>query len=123
MTTEAEEERGVYILVQWITTALLFLVIGKLGIGVRVESFASALLAALLFGVLNLVVKPILLILTLPLTILTFGIFYFIINALIFALAAALVPGFSLQQGFLTAIAGSLCLSILQVLVQLIFSR
>lgn len=55
-------------------------------------------MAALLFGVLNLIVKPLLFILTLPLTILTFGLFYFVVNALIFALAAALVPGFQLAN-------------------------
>jgi putative membrane protein len=110
-------------LTQWIVTALLFLVIGHLGIGVGIESFASALFAALLFGLLNLLVKPLLVILTLPLTVLTFGIFYFVINALIFALAAALVPGFHLQNGFLTALAGSLCLSFLQLMVQVVFQR
>ena len=111
------------ILIQWVMTALLFLVIDRLQIGVRIENFRTALLAALLFGVLNLIVKPLLLILTLPLTILTFGLFYFVVNALIFALAAALVPGFQLANGFLTAIAGSLCLSFLLLLVELVFAR
>jgi len=110
------------ILIQWLITALLFLVIDKLGIGVSIDSFRTALLAALLFGFLSLVVKPLLVILTLPLTILSFGIFYFVINALIFALAASLVPGFQLHNGFITAIVGSLCLSFLQLMVRIIFN-
>ena len=118
-----QKEIDMQILIQWVITALLFLVISKFGIGVRIESFASALLAALLFGLLNLVVKPLLILLTLPLTILTFGIFYFIINALIFGLAASLVPGFYLEGGFFTALIGSLCLSFLQLIVQRVFSR
>lgn len=111
------------ILIQCLMTTLLFLVIDRLQIGVRIECFRTALLATLLFGVLNFIIKPVLLLLTLPLTILTFGHFYFVVNALIFAVAAALVPGFQLAEGFLTAIAGALCLSFLLLLVELVFAR
>ena len=101
------------LLLNWLLSALLFLVISWLPIGVRVDSFGVALLAALVFGALNAFLKPVLTLLTLPLTIVTLGLFLFILNAGLFALAAALVPGFRLTHGFASALLGSLALSIL----------
>lgn len=112
----------VALLLNWLLTALLFIAISKLPVGVRIESFGVALLAAVVFGALNALVKPVLTILTLPLTIVTLGLFLFVLNAAMFALAAAIVPGFRLTHGFWSALAGSLAMSILSWLVGLVFS-
>jgi putative membrane protein len=80
--------------------------------GVHIQSFVTALILAIVLGLLNLFVKPILVILTLPITIFTFGLFLFVINALIILLAAKFVNGFRVD-GFWWAFLFSLLLSIL----------
>jgi putative membrane protein len=80
--------------------------------GVHIESFLSALILAIVLGLLNLIVKPILIILTLPITLFTFGLFLFVINALIILLAAKFVNGFRVD-GFWWALLFSLLLSVL----------
>lgn len=80
--------------------------------GVHLQSFVTALVLATVLGLLNLVVKPILIILTLPITLFTFGLFLFVINALIILLAAKFVNGFQVD-GFWWALLFSLLLSVL----------
>jgi putative membrane protein len=80
--------------------------------GVHIQSFITALILAVVLGILNLFVKPILVILTLPITIFTFGLFLFVINALIILLAAKFVNGFRVD-GFWWALLFSLLLSVL----------
>lgn len=80
--------------------------------GVHIDSLFTAIVVAVVLGVINLFAKPILVILTLPLTILTFGLFAFIINAVIILLVSWFVPGFHVN-GFLWALAFSLVLSII----------
>lgn len=80
--------------------------------GVEVESFTSALVAAIVLGVINAFLKPVLLILTLPINILTLGLFTFVLNALLILLAANIVPGFHVN-GFLSALLLSLVLAII----------
>jgi putative membrane protein len=80
--------------------------------GVHIQSFVSALILAVVLGLLNIFVKPLLIILTLPITIFTFGLFLFVINALIILLAAKFVTGFRVD-GFWWALLFSLLLSIL----------
>jgi putative membrane protein len=80
--------------------------------GVHIQSFVSALILAIVLGLLNLIVKPILIILTLPITLFTFGLFLFVINALIILLAAKFVNGFRVD-GFWWALLFSLLLSVL----------
>lgn len=80
--------------------------------GVHIQSFVTALILAVVLGLLNIFVKPILIILTLPITIFTFGLFLFVINALIILLAAKFVNGFRVD-GFWWALLFSLLLSIL----------
>jgi putative membrane protein len=80
--------------------------------GVHIQSFVTALILAIVLGLLNILVKPILIILTLPITIFTFGLFLFVINALIILLAAKFVSGFRVD-GFWWALLFSLLLSIL----------
>lgn len=80
--------------------------------GVHIQSFVTALILAIVLGLLNIFVKPLLIILTLPITIFTFGLFLFVINALIILLAAKFVTGFKVD-GFWWALLFSLLLSIL----------
>lgn len=87
--------------------------------GVRVASFFQALVVALSLGVVNAVIKPILTVLTLPLTILTLGLFSLIINGLMVMLVDAILPGFTVD-GFLNAIIFSLILSLLGTVFSLL---
>lgn len=79
--------------------------------GIEVGSIYIALVAALILGLLNLVVRPILFVLTLPITIVTFGLFAFVLNALIFMFAASFIDGFTVD-GFIPALLGSLVVAI-----------
>src|ERR1051326_2438595 len=86
--------------------------------GIHAGNWLSILLAALVWSVISLVIKPVLSLLTLPVTIITFGLFALIVNALLFWLMAALVPGFSVD-GFWPALLGAIVLSIFNWLIQL----
>lgn len=99
------------ILVRWIITTLAILALPHLISGVQVKGLGSALLAAAILGILNALVRPLLIILTLPLTIVTIGLFIFIINALLFQLAAGLVPGMHVDS-FWSALIASLLVSL-----------
>jgi len=79
--------------------------------GIEVENIYVALAASLVLGLLNIFIRPILFILTLPLTIVTFGLFAFVLNALIFWLAASVIDGFTVS-GFLPALIGSLLVAL-----------
>lgn len=105
------------LLAHLVVTAALLLLVAQVVKGVEVDGFGSALLAALAFGVVNALVQPLMVVLTLPLTVLTFGLFLFVVNALMFRLAAALVPGFSVSS-FGPALLGSLLLALLNLAVR-----
>ena len=94
-------------------TALAVLVIAHFLPGVEVETTSSAIILAIVLGLLRVTVKPILVILTLPITILTLGLFLFVINAMIILLASSLVAGFTVT-GFWVALIFSLLLSFFQ---------
>lgn len=79
--------------------------------GVKVDSFLTAVVVAVVLGIINAVIKPILIVITLPINIITLGLFTFIINGIIILLVSAFVPGFKVQ-GFLWAILFSIVLSI-----------
>jgi putative membrane protein len=97
--------------VHWLITAISLIVADWALVGVRVGSGLSLALAAVVLGLVNALVRPVLLVLTLPLTIVTLGLFYLVVNGLAFGLAAALVPGFSVDS-FGSAIAGALIVSL-----------
>jgi putative membrane protein len=109
----------VALLVHLVLTAVLLLLVARFLRGVSVEGFGTALMAALVFGLVNAVIRPLMVLLTLPLTILTFGLFLFVVNALMFRLAAALVGGFNVS-GFGPALLGSLLLSLLNLATYLL---
>jgi putative membrane protein len=87
--------------------------------GIQVGGWVSVLLVAVVWSVITMIIKPVLAILTLPITILTFGLFSLILNALLFWAMAAIVPGFSVA-GFWAALLGALVLSILSWLIHAI---
>ena len=97
-------------------SALLLMLVASVVDGIKVSGGLSALLAALVLGLVNALVKPLVVLLTLPVTILTLGLFLFVINALMLMLTSALVPGFKVR-GFTAALIGGLLLSILNLLV------
>jgi putative membrane protein len=98
-------------LMHWAIVAASLWVAAYLIPGVHVSSVSALLIAALVLGLVNALVRPILTILTLPITILTLGLFYLVVNGVAFALAASLVPGFELA-GFGSAILGALLVSL-----------
>jgi len=102
----------VSILINWLVSALAILAAAYLLPGVHVASFTDALVVAVVLGIINAFIKPVLLILTLPITILTLGLFTFVINAVIILLAANIVTGFTVD-GFWWALIFSIVLSII----------
>ena len=101
--------------------AVALLAVSYLYSGVQVASFGTALLAAVVIGLLNVLLRPILVLLTLPVTVLTLGLFLFIVNALVFWAASGLMPGFHVN-GFLAALLGSLIYSALGLCIDMVFS-
>ena len=101
----------VLIITRWLIIVMAILVASMLVPGIEVDSLTTAILAAALLGLINVFIKPVLLILTLPLSILTLGVFTFFINALMLELVAYFVPGFKVHS-FLAAFLGSLIISI-----------
>jgi putative membrane protein len=85
-------------LLHWLVTAVALGAAARLVPGIHIASGPILVFAALVLGFVNAVVRPVLVVLTLPLTVLTLGIFYFIVNAAAFGLAAALVPGFTVAS-------------------------
>ncbi|WP_414563989.1 MULTISPECIES: phage holin family protein [unclassified Anabaena] len=100
------------IILTWIVTSVSFLIISRLPLGIEIDNFGKAAISAAVFGILNAILLPILTFFAFPFILLSFGLFFFILNAIIFALAAALVPGFTLRWGFWSALLGSFTLAI-----------
>ena len=112
-----------HLLARWIVNAAALMLVAYLYPGVSVASFGAALLAALVLGLVNAVIRPILVILTLPVTLLTLGLFIFVINALLFWFVAEVVQGFQVS-GFGAALLGSILYSLITLLTSwLLFSR
>ncbi|MDM0106036.1 phage holin family protein [Variovorax sp. J22R24] len=105
------------LLIKWLLSALALLAVTYFYSGVQVTSYPSALLAAAVIGLLNMFVRPVLVVLTLPVTIVTLGLFLFVINALLFWAASGLLPGFHVD-GFLAALIGSLIYSLLGLIIE-----
>lgn len=103
-------------LVNWVLRALVILGTTYLIPGFKVDGFIGALVLVLVLGLLNILVKPILLILALPVNILTLGLFTLIINAVVLQLAVGLLAGVS-SDGFVTTLLASVVMSVLSMLV------
>lgn len=110
------------IIVRWMLLAAALLLVAQLYPGVAVKSFGSALIAALVLGLFNTLVRPLLVLLTLPVTLITLGLFLFVINALMFWSAAGVLDGFNVT-GFGAALIGSLIYSVLQLLIEFVLER
>ena len=114
------------IIVRWLLLAAALLLVAYLYPGVTVKSFGSAMLAAFVLGLFNTLLRPILVLLTLPVTLITLGLFLFVINALMFYFAAEVLEGFHVT-GFLAALIGSLlyslCGMVIDVAIERLFSR
>lgn len=99
------------ILINWLISALAILVSAYILPGVHVSDFTAALVAAVVLGVINVIIKPIILLLTLPINILTLGLFTLVINAFTILLASSIVPGFRVDS-FWWALIFSIVLSV-----------
>jgi putative membrane protein len=99
------------LLVSWIVTAIALLIVAYVIPGIKVDSLKSALIAAVVIGLVNATLGLVLKIVTFPLTILTLGLFWFVVNALMLMLAAKIVSGFSIS-GFWAAFFGAILLAI-----------
>lgn len=99
------------LLLVWILNAVALLVVAYILPGITVASFGSALIAALVLGLLNTLVKPVLILLTLPITLVTLGLFLLVLNALVFWFAGSILKGFQVD-GFWWAVLGALVYSI-----------
>lgn len=100
-------------LIQILLTAIVVLVLGELLPGIHVAAFTTSIIVAAVLALLNLIVKPILVFLTLPATLITFGLFLLVINAVIILLADYLIGGFTVD-GFWYALLFSVLLSLIQ---------
>ena len=109
-------------ILKWLLSAAALLAVAYLYSGVVVTSFTAALIAAAVLGALNTVVKPLLVLLTLPVTLVTLGLFIFVINALMFWAAAGLLSGLTVS-GFGAALIGSLIYSALQLAIEFVLQR
>ena len=109
-------------LLTWLITAISLMITAYFVQGFVVTSFVAALIAAVILGLVNAIVKPILVILTLPLTILTLGLFLFVVNGITIWFAGVLTPGFTVT-GLLPALLGSIVLTLVSSAINLVVER
>ncbi len=107
---------------KWLLSASALLFVAYLYSGVEVRSFSAALIAAFVIGLFNIVLRPILVVLTLPVTVVTLGLFLFVINALMFWAASAVLTGFNVRD-FVAALIGSLLYSVLGIIIDSALER
>jgi len=106
----------------WCCNALALIAVAYLLPGVRVEGFGSALIAALVLGLINTLIRPVLLLLTLPVTVLSLGLFILVINGMLFWFAGSVLRGF-VVSGFGTALMGALLYSIISSVLSLLVPK
>ncbi|MHC1741782.1 MAG: phage holin family protein [Syntrophobacteraceae bacterium] len=110
------------IIAHWFIAAAILLVVAKIVPGIEIEGWGSALIGALLLGLVNAFVRPVIVFFTLPITFLTLGVFLLVINALMLALVAGLVSGIRIS-GFGSAFVGSLLLTFLNLILGVLLRR
>ena len=110
------------LILKWLLSAAALLLVAYVYPGVQVQSLTAALVAAFIIGLLNTVVRPVLVLLTLPVTVVTLGLFLFVINALMFWAAASILDGFQVT-GFTAALIGSLIYSVIGVVIESALER
>ncbi len=104
------------LLIKWIIFALSLLFVAWIIPGIELTGFMAALWAVLMMGIVNIFIKPVLVLLTIPINIVTLGLFSIVINALLFWLVSKIVSGFEVK-GFIAALIGSILLSIITTLL------
>jgi len=107
------------LLIRWLINAVSLWIVTNLNIGVTVPNFRYALIAALVIGLVNATLGIFLKIITFPLTLVSLGVFWFVINALMLKLAAVFVPGFNID-GFVPAFFGAIVLSLVNIFLKMI---
>jgi len=110
------------IIVRWLLLAAALLLVAHLYPGVQVANFGAAMVAALVLGLFNTLVRPLLVLLTLPVTLVTLGLFLFVINALMFWSAAGVLSGFNVT-GFAAALIGSVLYSVCGMVIDVACER
>ena len=110
------------LMLKWLLSAGALLLVAAVFNGVQVQSYGSALLAALVIGLLNALVRPVLVILTLPVTLITVGLFLFVINGLMLWAASGVLSGFHVT-GFWAAVWGSMLYSLLGLAIESLLAR
>ena len=110
------------LLLKWLLSATALLALAQSYDGVEVTSFGAALIAAMVIGIFNVILRPVLVLLTLPVTVLTLGLFLFVINALLFWAAAHLLDGFGVRS-FGAALLGSLIYSTMGMVIDSALER
>ncbi|MBI3380462.1 MAG: phage holin family protein [Aquabacterium sp.] len=109
-------------IIRWLLLACALVLLTQLDPGIQVRSFGAALWAAFVIGLLNAFVRPLLILLTLPVTVLSMGLFLFVINALTFQMASGLLDGFHVQ-GFWHALLGSVLYSVCSLVIDVALER
>ncbi|MBA0902658.1 MAG: phage holin family protein [Candidatus Nitrotoga sp.] len=110
------------IIATWILNAAALLLVAYLLPGIRVDGFFSALIAAMLLGLINALLRPLLILLTLPVTFVTLGLFVLVINGLLFWLAGSVLKGFDVS-GFWAGLTGSLLYSALSFILSFMLRK
>lgn len=108
-------------LINWLLSALSLMIVAHVVRGFDITGFSAALIAALVIGLVNATIGLVLKIVTFPLTLLSLGVLWFVINALMLKLASAVVPGFSIQ-GFVPAFFGAIVLSLVNLFLKMVAS-
>ncbi|WP_016950421.1 phage holin family protein [Anabaena sp. PCC 7108] len=107
-----------HFLLTWLGTAIALLITAKIVPGFIIKTFVAALVAAIVIGLVNAIIRPVLSLLAFPITLITFGLFTFVINALTLWLASSLTPGSHfIIQGFVPAFFGSIVLAVVSSII------
>src|SRR5579872_5800733 len=109
-----------YLLLALLLNALALIITSKIVPGITLTDYTSALLAAIVLGVINTLIKPLLLFLTAPLNFLTLGLFTFVVNAIVLSLTAFVVPGFHIASFWPSAILGAIVLSLVSTILSMV---
>ena len=109
-------------IITWVVTAISMLVASYLIPGIVINTVTAAAIGAVIFGLINAILKPLVILFTLPLTILTLGLFLFIVNAICFSLVGYFTPGFHVN-GFFDALFGSIIVSFVSGFLNQLFDR
>lgn len=109
-------------LIHWLVLTLALLIVSHLYSGIRIASLPAAIVAAAVLGILNAVVRPVLQFFALPITFITLGLFYFVINGLMLYFTAFLVEGFAVRS-FGAAILGSILISLLSLVLNALLGK